>query len=117
MFNGSVGSVVDIIFEKGESPNRDDLLAYVLVEFAVYQGPVFDPKKLKVIPIVPITAPCNVVDCGCTHKFIPLKLCFAKTYHFPRSNIGPVAEGQPPNAIQTIICEIQWRNGFFDTKN
>ena len=106
LFNGSIGTVKDIVFDKNKSPNRDDLPAYVLVEFAVYQGPVFDPKNPKVIPIVPIEVPCNQPECGCKREFVPLKLSFAKTCHtFQGQNVGPVADGQPPNAIQTIVCD------------
>ena len=111
LFNGSVGTVKDIVFVKGEPPNRDAYPAYVLVEFAAYQGPFFGPKNSKVIPLVPITVPCNVANCGCSRKFVPLKMSFAKTCHpFQGQNVGPVAEGQHPNGIQSIICDPDMRH-------
>ena len=105
LFNGSVGTVKDVVFHKDETPNRGDLPAYVLVEFSVYKGPVFDPKNPKLVPIVPITRPCKNHNCGCDRTFLPVKLCFAKTCHtFQGQNAGPVAKNQPPNAVQRIIC-------------
>ena len=38
-------------------------------------------------------------------EFLPLKLAFGKTIHtFQGASVGPVAPGQPPNAIEAVIC-------------
>ena len=43
LFNGSMGTVVDIVFDDGKSPNSGDLPVYVLVDFPLYRGPIFHP--------------------------------------------------------------------------
>lgn len=48
LHNGAVGIVEDIIFEKGKSPNADDLPRYVVVNFPAYIGPVWDKNNPKV---------------------------------------------------------------------
>ena len=78
VFNGSVGIVKDIIFKKGESPNSGHLPLYILVDFALSKGPVFDPKNHCLVPIVPITVPCNLSKCPCRRTFAPLKLSYSK---------------------------------------
>lgn len=106
LFNGSIGTVIDIIFRPHTSPNNNDLPAYILVDFALYRGPSIDPENPTYVPIVPITAYCNKQDCSCNRTFIPLKLAFAKTCHtFQGQSAGPVAPGQPPNPIKRIICD------------
>ena len=105
LFNASVGKVVDIVFHEGQNPNDNQLPAYVLVEFGLYQGPVFDPDNRHLIPITPITIGCNNFGC-CNRKFIPLKLAFAKTCHtFQGQSAGPVEKDQPPNPVKRIICD------------
>ena len=105
LYNGAQGTVIEIVYNDGESPNNNDLPAYVLVEFSIYFGPVFDPKNKTLVPIVPFTVSCNKCQC-CERTFIPLKLAFAKTSHtFQGQNAGPVAKGQPPNAVQRIIVD------------
>jgi hypothetical protein len=38
LYNGSIGTVIDIVFREGENPNEGDLPLYVLVEFDCYTG-------------------------------------------------------------------------------
>ena len=45
LYNGSIGKVVDIVYQKGCSPNTNDLPQYTLVEFPQYKGLPF----LKII--------------------------------------------------------------------
>ena len=39
LFNGSMGTVIDIIFAPNESPNEGNLPEYVIVDFPLYIGP------------------------------------------------------------------------------
>ena len=80
LYNGAQGTVVDIVFHQHQTPNNNDLPAYVLVDFSVYFGPVFDQNHTNIVPIVPFTVWCNRSQC-CQRTFLPLKLAFAKTSH------------------------------------
>ncbi len=120
LYNGAMGVVKDIVFDKSHSPNFGDFPLYVLVEFSQYNGMPFTETMKKVVPIVPQEVRCKY-KC-CVKKFIPLSLCYAKTIHtFQGQNAGPVQPNQPPNPIQRIICdpgtkEFEGRNpGLFYT--
>ena len=105
LYNGSIGTVLDIVFKPGESPNTGNLPLYVLVHLQDYTGPTFLPGKPYAVPIVPVDVLCNN-NCCCTRKFIPLTLAFGKTVHtFQGQNAGPVDDDKPPNAVQRIICD------------
>ena len=105
LYNGSIGEVMDILYEHGHSPNNGDLPLYVLVRLSDYNGPPLVPEDPKLFPIVPVEMLCNN-GCCCKRKFIPLSLAFAKTIHtFQGGNAGPVDDGKPPNPIQRIICD------------
>jgi hypothetical protein len=108
LFNGSLGTVKDIVFEVNQSPNQGDLPLYVMVEFDMYCGPVFCKDNPRLVPISAVETVCPLYGnprC-CKRRFIPLKLAFGKTVHtFQGANVGPVGEGQPPNAIQCIVCD------------
>jgi PIF1-like helicase len=104
LFHGSVGIVRDIVFKTGESPNLNDLPAYVMVEFPLYIGKPFMSDLKQCIPIVPFTVLCKYKCCSRT--FLPLALAYGKTAHtFQGQNVGPVPEGRPRNAIQKIIVD------------
>ena len=45
LHNGAIGTVVEIIFPKGCTPNDDDLPSYVVVDFKAYCGPVWDNDR------------------------------------------------------------------------
>ena len=42
LHNGAVGTVDEIVFDKGCNPNNGDLPLYVVVDFPLYCGPVWD---------------------------------------------------------------------------
>ena len=46
LFNGSQGTVKEIVYKPGESPSTNDMPQYVLVDFPQYKGPFF----FRVIP-------------------------------------------------------------------
>jgi len=48
LHNGAVGTVEEIIFDKGKNPNHGDLPSYVVVNFPLYIGPTWDPDSPKV---------------------------------------------------------------------
>ena len=105
LFNGSLGTVKDIVFNPSESPNNGQLPQYVLVSFPTYCGPPFDKQHPKLVPIVPVSVMCSR-NCCCQRKFIPLSLSFGRTVHtFQGQNAGPVDPGRPQNAVQRIICD------------
>jgi GTPase SAR1 family protein len=120
LYNGAMGIVRDIVFDKSHSPNFGDFPLYVLVEFSQYDGMPLMEGMEKLVPIVPQEVRCKF-KC-CCKKFIPLSLCYAKTIHtFQGQNAGPVEANQQPNPIQRIICdpgskEFEGRNpGLFYT--
>jgi hypothetical protein len=105
LYHGSRGTVIDIVFAAGESPNNNDLPLYVLVDFPQYCGPVFDPQNRTYVPIAPVKMPCKFRNC-CYRTFMPLRLAYAQTLHtFQGQNAGPTMPGQPPNSISCIICD------------
>ena len=48
LHNGAVGTVKEIVFAEGTSPNAGDLPQYIVVEFLNYIGPVWDEQNPKV---------------------------------------------------------------------
>jgi uncharacterized protein (DUF1697 family) len=98
LYNGSVGTVVEIIYNNNESPLDGILPQYVIVEFQQYCGPCWDKNNPKWVPIPIVQQKC---DKGCCEmKFVPLSLAFAKTGHtFQGQSVG---EGHP---IPVIIVQ------------
>ncbi len=45
LFNGAVGTVMEIIYEKGNNPNHGDLPTAVIVDFPGYIGPIWDKNN------------------------------------------------------------------------
>ena len=106
LFNGSMGTVIDIVFDKEKSPNKGDLPLYVLVDFPLYCGPALTKLHKTLVPITPVISFCQKYRNCCKREFLPLKLAFGKTIHtFQGASVGPVAEGQPPNSIKAVICD------------
>ena len=52
LYNGSIGEVVDIVYEHDHSPNNGDLPLYVLVRLSDYNGPPLVSEDPKLVPIV-----------------------------------------------------------------
>ena len=103
LYNGTIGTVLDIVYEPNTRP--PSLPSYVLVDFPDYRGPPFLLHLPTAAPIPPVTVQCNKHMC-CTRKFMPLILAYGKTVHtFQGQNAGPVDPGKHPNAVQRIICD------------
>ncbi len=118
LYNGSIGTVEEIIFEKGENPNQGHQPKYVVVHFPSYSGPVWDLNHPKVntciktqthphtisqhsqsvpIPLTTITCKFNC----CIRKFEPLGLSHGKTIHgYQGETAGPDEEGKPPHSVK-----------------
>jgi hypothetical protein len=96
LFNGDIGTVVDIIFGQGENPNEGHLPTVVVVDLKHYRGSIWDKDNPTHVPIVPIQRRCEP-RC-CTRKQIPLQIAWAKTIHSLQGhNAGPTAKHQTPN--------------------
>ncbi len=80
LFNGSVGTVVDIIYLHGKRP-PSSLPDVVMVDFSRYTGPPFLNEYPTVVPIEPVE---RLMDCSChscKRKQIPLRLGWGTTIH------------------------------------
>lgn len=107
LFNGAIGTVMDIVFQENESPHGNNLPAYVLVDFPQYTGPAMMKDNPTYVALTPVTTDCDNDKCySCKRTQIPLELAFGKTIHtFQGINVGPVKPGQPPNQINSIVCD------------
>jgi len=133
LHNGACGTVKEIVFEKGKTPNNGDLPKYVVVEFPLYCGPIWDLGNKKVrnhqdnLDTVQFTGkttnlivlafiqcvPIPVAEYSCTRQtgcckrtFIPLCLAYARTIHkFQGLTAGPVDNGKIKNMFDLIICD------------
>jgi hypothetical protein len=94
LFNGSLGIVKEIVFNKDENPLDGTLPQYVIVEFPDYCGPPWIPDKPKWVPIPPMELHCQSHCCNV--QFIPLALAYAKTGH--------TFQGQSAGLELTIPC-------------
>ena len=104
LYNNAVGVVDEIMFSSGKDPNNGDLPEYVAVHFEHYCGPVWDKNNPKTVPIPMVTTRCDKKCCSV--KFCPLALSFGMTLHtFQGQSAGPVAPGQPKNAVDKVIVE------------
>ena len=116
LYNGAIGTVKELVFQKDKNPNCGDQPSYVVVEFNQYpsDAPKWIVTKPKYIPIPPITFHCEK-GC-CTRTQLPLSLAFAKTGHtFQGQQAGPSKPGQPPNSADVIICDVG--NRMFELRN
>jgi hypothetical protein len=80
LFNGSMGTVQDIIYLDGKNPTSN-LPDVVMVEFSKYSGPPFIGCKPKLVPIVPVE---RKIDChcfSCKRTQVPLRLGWGTTIH------------------------------------
>lgn len=75
LHNGACGTVQEIIFPEGKSPNNKDLPLYVVVHFPLYCGPVWDANRPKVCSI-------SSFLCFNTFKLSPIKYSFLSVCQF-----------------------------------
>ena len=102
LFNGSIGTVDEIVFEDGKNPNAGDLPLYIAVNFPSYSGPSWDSNNPKVVPI-PIQSWRCEKRC-CMMNYVPLEIAFGKTIHtFQGLQAGRTPPGRPDNPIKTLI--------------
>ena len=52
LYNNAVGTVQEIVYVHGKSPNNDDHPLYIVVYFPQYKGPIWDPKNPKVRKLI-----------------------------------------------------------------
>lgn len=82
LFNGSIGTVIEIVYDNDKGPLDGDLPEYVIVEIENYCGPSWMETKPKWIPIPVVSKLCDKQGCKrCTMEFIPLTLAYAWTIH------------------------------------
>jgi hypothetical protein len=104
LFHGSLGTVRDIVYDSGKTPQANDFPAYVLVEFYQYCGEVMIPNMPRLVPVTVQEMRCNK-NC-CVRHYMPLALAYGKTAHtFQGQNVGPVQPGRPENPIKRIIVD------------
>jgi hypothetical protein len=109
LYNGAIGTVVDIVYHQGENPNNGHLPKVVVVDFKHYRGPIWDKNNPTHVPIAPIQRRCE--RCCCTRRQVPLQIAWAKTIHSIQGhNAGPTGPNQSPNAIQSSVCDLGTRN-------
>ena len=104
LHNGACGIVHEIIFQKDKNPNHGDLPHYMVVEFPLYCGPVWDLDNPKILPVPPEQFICTS-GC-CTRLFLPLAVSYARTIHkFQGLTAGPVDKGKIPNMFDLLVVD------------
>jgi hypothetical protein len=109
LYNGTIGTVVDIVYHQGENPNNGNLPKVVVVDFKHYRGPIWDKNNPTHVPIAPIQRRCEI--CCCIRRQVPLQIAWANTIHSIQGHdAAPTCPNQSPNAIQAIVCDFRTRN-------
>ena len=82
LYNGAVGTVVDILYKDGCRPTDDPtpLPDVVFVRFPGYKGPPYLNEDPTVVPIVPVSRSTDCT-CRCKRLQVPLRLAWGKTIH------------------------------------
>ena len=78
LFNGAVGTVVDIVYSVPNGPLTDALPSYIVVDFVNISIPAqcaYDRSNPNLVPIPPKTMRCEAGCCEMTT--IPLRVCKA----------------------------------------
>ena len=87
LYNGCIGTVMEIVFEDNQNPLDGCHPKYVIVEFPEYCGPAWMEDKPKWVPIPTIEMNCDK-HC-CQLRYVPLALAYAKTCHtFQGQTVG-----------------------------
>lgn len=85
LMNGSVGTVVDIVYEEAEGPrNQSNLPAYVIVDIPKCMFPAVGIGYTEQAPKTHVPIPITKEFCErkcCTIETIPLRVCKAITIH------------------------------------
>jgi hypothetical protein len=61
LYNGKIGTVVDIVYHQGENPNSGHLPKVVVVDFKHYRGPIWDKNNHTHVAIAPIQQRCEML--------------------------------------------------------
>ena len=82
LFNGAVGTVMDIVYNAGSSPTDDPapLPDVVFVRFPGYKGPPYMDEDPTLVSIVPVSR-CTDCLCRCKRVQVPLRLSWGTTIH------------------------------------
>lgn len=93
LFNGAIGTVVEIVYKANQNPNNGHYPHYVLVDFPCYSGVSFDPRYPTWIPVPTLSTykPAQI--------YCPLQLSYGRTIHtFQGFQAGPAQH------IKRIVC-------------
>ncbi|KAL9956688.1 hypothetical protein ACROYT_G038207 [Oculina patagonica] len=82
LYNGAVGTVVDIVYKDGCRPTDDPppLPDVVFVRFAGYKGPPYIDDDPTLVPIVPVVRSTDCA-CRCKRSQVPFRLSWGTTIH------------------------------------
>ena len=82
LYNGAVGTVVDIVYKQGCRPtdNSTPLPDVVFVRFPGYKGPPYIDEDPNLVPIVPVSRSTDCT-CRCKRLQVPLRLSWGTTIH------------------------------------
>jgi len=108
LFNGTQGTIKEIVYNKNESPLDYKFPQYIIVDFPTYCGPVWIKENPTWVPVPPIQISCKK-HC-CTYKYIPLSIAYARTGHtFQGQNVGsnhtiPLIVVNPGKKSMELLC-------------
>jgi hypothetical protein len=87
LYNGSIGTVKEIVFNKNSNPLDGTQPEYVIVDFPQYCGPQWMESEKTWVPIPVVEMNCSKRCCQL--QYIPLSLAYAKTCHtFQGQSVG-----------------------------